>query len=60
MDFKFRITDLLEIYLLKSKNPKNFFTSLTPILDNIKENLTDKTKTHYADRHFIIIFMRIY
>ena len=29
MDFKFKITDLLEIYLLKSKNPKNIFTNLT-------------------------------
>ena len=50
MDFKFRITDLLEIYLLKSKNPKNFFTSLMPILDHVKENLADKAKIHYADR----------
>ena len=58
MDFKFRITNLLEIYLLKSKNPKNIFTNLTPILDNIKENLTDKTKTHYANRHFIIFLCK--
>ena len=27
MDFKYRITDLLEIYLIKSKNPKHFFSS---------------------------------
>lgn len=50
MDFKFRITDLLEIYLEQSKNPIHFFTSLVPIIEHIKENVNDKTKIYYAER----------
>ena len=55
MDFKFRITDLLEIYLVQSKNPIHFFTSLVPVLEHIKENLNDKTKVSYAERLFLLI-----
>lgn len=55
MDFKYRITDLLEIYLIKSKNPKHFFSSLSPILDHLKENLADKSKINYADRCFFFL-----
>lgn len=58
MDFKFRITDLLEIYLVNSKNPIHFFTSLVPILDHIKENLNDKNKSNYAER-FLFNFITI-
>ena len=51
MDFKFRTIELLEIFVNKSKNPENFIACLTPLIDCIKENLSDSKKQTFIEKY---------
>lgn len=51
MDFKFRIMELLEIFVNKSKNPEKFIVCLIPMIDCIKENLKDSKKQNFIEKY---------
>ena len=44
MDFKFRVLDLMDIFIKKSNSPILFINSLIPFVNEIYENLSDKRK----------------
>ena len=54
MDFKFRVMDLLEIFITKSKKSSCFIETLPKLLIEIKNNLGQK-KIRYINKSFYLL-----
>lgn len=51
MDFKFRTLEMLEIFVKKAKNPENFLVCVTPLLDTLKDSLSDSKKQVFIEKY---------
>lgn len=50
MDFKFRVLDLVDIFVKKTNNPEIFISSIIPFFQSIKESSRDKIKGSFLDK----------
>ncbi|EAR82636.1 hypothetical protein TTHERM_01100440 (macronuclear) [Tetrahymena thermophila SB210] len=49
-EFKFRVLDMLEIFIKKTKNPQIFIQSLAQLFQTVKDNANDKEKQSFVEK----------
>ncbi|KAL4478676.1 hypothetical protein ABPG74_006911 [Tetrahymena malaccensis] len=49
-EFKFRVLDMLEIFIKKTKNPQVFIQSLAQLFQTVKDNANDKEKQSFVEK----------
>ncbi|KAL4470921.1 hypothetical protein ABPG72_005955 [Tetrahymena utriculariae] len=49
-EFKFRVLDMLEIFIKKTKNPQIFIQSLAQLFQTVKDNANDKENQSFVEK----------